>query len=149
MVKYLKSMHSSFLMWVLCSVSDLKPRKDGKQKATWDTCNPSCLPQESNTCCCLKNFCGQLIKSKHKTPKTKHIKYLVFILMRLNCTILFWHSLVNNTAKIPSKRQYCVKFSSYIWNLKIMISGWMWSLVESSEVEIKSLVQMCFLLCCS
>lgn len=73
-------------MWVLYSVSDLKPRKDGKQKATWDTCNASWLPQESNTCCYLKNFCGQLIKCKHKTPqnKTQHIKSLIFILMLLS-----------------------------------------------------------------
>lgn len=102
-------------MWILCSVSDLKPRKDGKQKATWDTCNPSCFPQESNTCYYLKNFCGQLIKSKHKTPqnKTEYIKYLAFILMLLNCFKLScFGTPTNNTAKMLSKHQYSDKFSS-------------------------------------
>lgn len=77
-------------MWILCSVSDLKPRKDGKQKATWDTCNPSCFPQESNTCYYLKNFCGQLIKSKHKTPqnKTEYIKYLYLNAFKLHYLVL-------------------------------------------------------------
>lgn len=64
-------------------------------------------------------FVGSLLNLNIKSPK-QNIKCLVFILMILNCTILFWHSLVNNTAKILSKCQYCVKFSSCIWNLKIM-----------------------------
>lgn len=149
---------------ILYSFSGLKLRKDGKQKATWDTCSPSCFPGESNAHCYLK-FCGwlkthisthKIIQRKlemwRKSAKTNGKKSNTanpcFLLILWDYTRLVCRS--SSVAKMLSKNQYCVKDTVFLQNVNISVMHCRMHLKSGRGLTkdgIKYSFQMCSLCC--